>query len=682
MHRHSQSHNSIFRVRCNPAQSGLSVPLTALFFAFTFLLLTLAAQPAKGQSAVPPTATQAARMPQFAAKLAHPARAASTQNVSRVPQTTQQRASYKNPRDSRARRGWPLDNNDLYDNGPIDGNTDAWSINFGYIVADTFTAGSGGAQITGMSFGSWLYPGDVLQTVEVSITLSPFGGTSYFDQVVTFTQTGCVTDSGGFEVCTETASFSANVSAAGTYWVNLQNATVPNGDPVYWDENSGVSCTGAGCPSQAVENQLGTLPSESFTILGETSTTTWTYGDNYACPPPEEGWQDLHDVTSASSGVVLDQSGNLYGSTSAGDYEQGSLYKLALKAGRWFLTTLYSFVGGTNGSAPGNVILGTDRALYGSAAGGIQSCGGDGSQYCGVVFKANPGSNPCASAPCSWDETTLYEFSGNADAWGGTVTAFDAAGNLYGISQSGGANGQGAIFELSRSSQGWTETVIYSFLGMNDGAAPTSLLVGHDGMLYGTTQFGGAFGYGVVFRLISTPDGWLPSTLYSFTGDGAVDGYSPGGLIQDGSGDLLGFSTCYNTGEGYLSCGGGFDYDQYGLIFMLKPGGTVTGWSFTLLYNNVFDCNGYRNDYHALYLTSTGLYAAEGGADGWCGPDGCYVYYCGQFGPVGGSHYVLGNADIFQNLTVDANGNLYGTTQTCSFDTPFGTSGMVWKFSP
>ena len=62
----------------------------------------------------------------------------------------------------------------------------------------------------------------------------------------------------------------------------------------------------------------------------------------------------------------------------------------------------------------------------------------------------------CANALCSWDETTIYQFTGNADAWGGTVTAFDSAGNLYGIGN-GGAYGQGAVFELSPSQGGWTE---------------------------------------------------------------------------------------------------------------------------------------------------------------------------------------------------------------------------------
>jgi hypothetical protein len=153
---------------------------------------------------------------------------------------------------------------DIYDNGAINGTTDAWTINFGFIVSDTFTLGSA-ANVSGLSFGAWLTPGDILQSAEVSITSSEFGGTSFFDGVVNFTQTGCAGNQIGFNVCTETGSFSGPSLNAGTYWLNLQNAVVNTGDPIYWDENSG--------PSQASENMLGTIPSESFTLSGgETGT--------------------------------------------------------------------------------------------------------------------------------------------------------------------------------------------------------------------------------------------------------------------------------------------------------------------------------------------------------------------------------------------------------------------------
>ncbi len=149
---------------------------------------------------------------------------------------------------------------DIYDNGAINGSTDAWTINFGYIVSDSFTL-SAGTSATGLSFGAWLFPGDTLTSAEVSITSEEFGGTTYFDGIVNFYQNGdCITNGFGYNVCTETGTINGVTLQAGTYWLNLQNASVPNGDPVYWDENSG--------PSLASENSLGTLPSEAFTLFG------------------------------------------------------------------------------------------------------------------------------------------------------------------------------------------------------------------------------------------------------------------------------------------------------------------------------------------------------------------------------------------------------------------------------
>ena len=162
----------------------------------------------------------------------------------------------------------------VYDNGPINGTTDGWTINFGFVVSDTFNVSGAGATITGLNFGAWLFEGDTLESAEVSITSQENGGTSYFDQVVNFTQSGCVGNQYGYNVCTESSTFSGPSLAAGTYWLNLQNAVVNTGDPVYWDENSGVGCTGVGCPSQASENSVGTVPGEAFTVLGTPSTTT------------------------------------------------------------------------------------------------------------------------------------------------------------------------------------------------------------------------------------------------------------------------------------------------------------------------------------------------------------------------------------------------------------------------
>ena len=149
--------------------------------------ITWAALPAVAQNAVPRTATEAAKLPQYASRLSRaggrPARR--QRDKGRIPE--------------------PADL-PIYDNGPINGTVDAFVINFGFVVSNTLTVSSSGS-IAGMSFGAWLFPGDILETAEISITSSEFGGTTYFDHNVDFTTASdCVTNPLGFSLCTETSS--------------------------------------------------------------------------------------------------------------------------------------------------------------------------------------------------------------------------------------------------------------------------------------------------------------------------------------------------------------------------------------------------------------------------------------------------------------------------------------------
>jgi uncharacterized repeat protein (TIGR03803 family) len=662
----------VFRVRILPESFRPEDPLmhsqeqsqTPFFRIISLMavaaLIIAAAVPCLAQNSVPPTAVQAEKMPQFASKLAYPVKRPS---------------SPISPALARARmhRG-PLQDNDIYDNGPINGNTDAWTINFGFVVSDTFTMPSGGDTITGGTFGMWLFSGDTLSTAELSITAGENGGTSYFDQTVNFTQTGCTVNEYGYNVCSVTTSFTGPALNAGTYWVNLQNASVPSGDPVYWDENSGVGCTGTGCPSSASESSVGTIPSESFTILGSSTTTTSTVCDFASSYGGVRWLYDLGEFTGSNypSGVAIDRASNLYGTLSAaGSYAQGLLYKLAGGASpNWFFTSLYSFLGGSNGSSPNGVMVGPEGVLYGAASGGIQNCG-NGSSYCGLIYQARPGPAACASALCSWDQTTIYEFTSGTDAEGGTVTAFDSAGNLYGISGGSGAYGHGAIFELTPSQGSWTEKILYSFTGGNDGANPTSLLLRLDGNLYGTAYGGGLYQQGVVFQFVPSAGGWTENILYNFTG-GVTDGGYPGGLIQDGQGNLYGFSEC-NRQFGGCSAG---SYAS-GSIFELSPPG---GINFLNVYSSDDEfCPGCGqwSSFAALTVDPAGnLYGAADGF-GYYYPNYCY---CGAVGTTSYLFHPLisSNSGIFGNLTSDAYGNIYGTTASCG---P-GNDGVIWQLSP
>jgi hypothetical protein len=155
-----------------------------------------------------------------------------------------------------------------YNNGPINGNVDAWPFDFGFILSDSFVADNN--TVTGFMLGAWEYPGDALSSVQWSITSGPDGGTLYGSGTASgknLTDQFISSNGHGFDVDLITISgLNVAVTAGAQYWLNLANGTVPSGDPVYWDENSGLGCTSPGCPSQAYESLVGTVPSESFTI--------------------------------------------------------------------------------------------------------------------------------------------------------------------------------------------------------------------------------------------------------------------------------------------------------------------------------------------------------------------------------------------------------------------------------
>ena len=189
--------------------------------------------PLPAQNIVPPTAVEAAKVPRFASRLTPPAN-----------------RSASRPKPQPKSRSGPYEFL-LYDNGPIDGTTDAWAFSGGAVVSDSYAVNiQDNPGAVGISFGAWLFPGDTLNSAEVSITSGPNGGMVYLDRTVNFTQSNCWPNNSGFNVCTETAFFYGPYN--GTFWVNLQNGSATNGDPVYWDQNGG--------PSQAIASGVGPVP--------------------------------------------------------------------------------------------------------------------------------------------------------------------------------------------------------------------------------------------------------------------------------------------------------------------------------------------------------------------------------------------------------------------------------------
>jgi hypothetical protein len=155
----------------------------------------------------------------------------------------------------------------LYNNGAINGMVEAYTINFGFQVSDSFTLSvstSGLTRITGV--GLWLFPGDTPTGIGWQIGSSFFGSdiSSGFSSIAT--NTFQFMNTFGYDVYTSSLLISTPGLGPGTYYLTLDNATTAQGNPLYWDQNSG--------PSSAMDSSLGSIPSESFQVYGGTVTQT------------------------------------------------------------------------------------------------------------------------------------------------------------------------------------------------------------------------------------------------------------------------------------------------------------------------------------------------------------------------------------------------------------------------
>lgn len=150
----------------------------------------------------------------------------------------------------------------LYDNGPDDGII-AYTINFGFSVTNSFNL-SANSTVNTATFSNWFFPGDTGTSVDWLVTTAAFGGTTLGSGTAALTGTFVGTNGNGYDVYSEIFSLGGLNLAAGTYYLQLQNEAVSNGDPGYWGESQG--------PSIAFDSGLGQIPSESFSIAG-TGTT-------------------------------------------------------------------------------------------------------------------------------------------------------------------------------------------------------------------------------------------------------------------------------------------------------------------------------------------------------------------------------------------------------------------------
>ena len=366
---------------------------------------------------------------------------------------------------------------------------------------------------------------------------------------------------------------------------------------------------------------------------------------------------------------------------------------------------LHSFGAGTDGADP---VAGLVQDAQGNMYGTTRTGGANGE---GSVFKIDSAGN----------ETILYSFTGtNGDgAFPQAGLVLDTQGNLYGTTDSGGANGDGTVFQVTATG---TESVLYAFKGGADGANPQAGLVRDaQANLYGTTYNGGNqcgyyYGCGTVFRVTATGQ---ETVLYSFTGTGA-DGSNPAaGLVEDAQGNLYG--TTYHGGTG--GAGTVFEVTAAGQEIVLYGFTGYTGDGAYPAAGLVLDASGnlYGTAYYGgnfcscgtvFKVTPTGtestLYFFTGGVDGsnpqaglvfdaqgnlygttYYGGNRCESYNgCGTVFEINaaGQETVLysfsgtggDGANPASNLLLDKQENIYGTT------TSGGTSlqGTVFKLSP
>jgi uncharacterized repeat protein (TIGR03803 family) len=285
-----------------------------------------------------------------------------------------------------------------------------------------------------------------------------------------------------------------------------------------------------------------------------------------------------------------------------------------------------------------------------------------------------------AQAYATFTETILASFDGSAGKYPIAGLLRDGAGNLYGVTPSGGTFGFGTVFKLAPPPAGaaqWTLTTLYNFSGP-DGSRPRARLVmDKSGNLFGTTVIGGTNGIGTVFELIPPAPGqtsWTETVLTSF-GDANAGSYPYGGVVLDQQGNL------YGTLAGYITAD--FIY-RGGAIFKLSPPGYErTAWTETVI-DRFTGANG-DMPLGSLILDAAGnLYgtASEGG------PQFDGVVFKLSPPAAGKSHWAetiltsFAGSSIgypFGTLVFDAAGNLYGTTyyggapQDC---------GAVFRLSP
>jgi uncharacterized repeat protein (TIGR03803 family) len=365
---------------------------------------------------------------------------------------------------------------------------------------------------------------------------------------------------------------------------------------------------------------------------------------------------------SVDSGLALGWDGNLYGVTGQGGINHlGTIFKVATNG----ILTKLTDCAFNNGQNPYGLTLGPDGNFYGTSSGGNNDNG--------TIFQVT--TNGAITSLYAFSDINYnnnpYPYTNSDGYYPDTRLTLGPDGNFYGTTQYGGANGYGTVFQVTTNGALTTLhsfATVYTVNGVSsnyDGAGPGAggLVFGPDGKLYGVTQNGGANGQGTVFQI--TTNGVL-AVLANF---GNTTGVGSSGLIVGPDGNFYG-TTLYGGANGY------------GTVFQVTTNGALTTlYAFSSPLNNglnrLTNSDGFSPSAGLILGSDDSLYgtAAQGGVYGGgtifkMTTNGVFTVLASFIGTSG---YAGPNG-----LTLGTDGNFYAT----QFGGGSGGGGVIYRVSP